>query len=106
MATTDLLLQMGVGIVKWIFYAIIFAVLVIPTWYYFFIVKNRRQWKAVIWEQRSDNHAVIVDKDTVIEKKIKKRNAHIYYLRKKSIAFRLLRKSKLFLIKVLMKLII
>jgi len=68
--------------IKYGTYAIMFVGIVGAGAWYFFVYLNKRRWQANIWERRG-NVALLVDKDTVIEKRIKGKNAHIYMLRKK-----------------------
>jgi len=68
--------------VKYTAYALIFVLIVGAGAWYFFIYLNKRRWHANIWERRG-NVALLVDKDMVVEKRIKGKNAHIYMLRKK-----------------------
>lgn len=63
-------------------YAIIFLLIVGGGAWYFFVYLNRRRWYANIWEKRG-GQAILTDKDLVVEKRIKGKNAHVYILRKR-----------------------
>ena len=65
---------------KMMMYGIAFLAIVIPAGYYLIILRKRRIWYATIWERRGDNDAIIVSNDKVIEKRLKKKNAHVYTL--------------------------
>lgn len=75
-------LQMILPFLKYGLYALIFLGIIGAGAWYFFVYLNKRRWHANIWERRG-NVALLVDKDVVVEKRIKGKNNHIYMLRKK-----------------------
>jgi len=76
------IVAMVLPFLKYGMYATLFLGIIGAGAWYFFVYLNKRRWQANIWERRG-NVALLVDKDVVIERRIKGKNAHIYMLRKK-----------------------
>jgi hypothetical protein len=85
MSAMDTALLFVMPLMRMLFYGFLFCLMVLPAGYYFIVIKRRRQWVAYIWERRGET-PTIVDKDLVIEKRIKRKNTHLYMLRKKKYA--------------------
>ena len=82
----DWILSILAPTVRTITYGIILLIILVPTCYYYFIIKPRRKWFADIWERQGEKTPVLVDRDVVVEKKVKGKNAHVYLMKRKKYA--------------------